>query len=98
MELSDAATPPGRSLAMHGEPTLRVDLLGRLQIVRTAGSGEQSVSLGPPTRRAQELFCYLLLGGRRPHHREILAQQLWGADGADCPSRGRKYLRQTLWD
>jgi DNA-binding SARP family transcriptional activator len=51
-----------------------------------------------PARRAQELLCYLLLGGPRPHHREVLAERLWGTDGVDSAPRGRKYLRQTLWD
>lgn len=44
--------------------------------------------------KAQELFCWLLLSGDRPHHREVVASQLWG----DVPTRqSRKYLRQALW-
>jgi len=50
------------------------------------------MDLGP--RKAQELFCYLLLHRDRPHNREILADVLCG----DSPTaRPRKCLRQALW-
>jgi DNA-binding SARP family transcriptional activator len=99
MELSaDSAKTPSPSLPMDDCPRIRVGLLGRLQVVRTTSSGEHGAAVELPARRAQELLCYLLLGGRRPHHREVLAERLWGADGADDPPRGRRYLRQTLWE
>jgi DNA-binding SARP family transcriptional activator len=99
MKLSgDAVERLGPSPAMAGDARLRVELLGRLHITCTSGHGEEPVAVETPARRAQELLCYLLLGGRRPHHREVLAERLWGTDGADGASRGRKYLRQTLWE
>jgi DNA-binding SARP family transcriptional activator len=83
---------------MAGEARLRVKLFGRLHIVCTSGCGERPVAVEMPARRAQELLCYLLLGGRRPHHREVLVERLWGTECADGAQRGRKYLRQTLWE
>jgi DNA-binding SARP family transcriptional activator len=44
--------------------------------------------------KCQELFCYLLLQGRRPLAREVLASLFWG----ECATaQSRKYLRQALW-
>jgi DNA-binding SARP family transcriptional activator len=44
--------------------------------------------------KSQELFCYLLLRGRRSLAREVLASLFWG----ECATaQSRKYLRQALW-
>ncbi|HUW12830.1 MAG TPA: BTAD domain-containing putative transcriptional regulator [Anaerolineae bacterium] len=68
---------------------LRITLFGRM----TVHCGEGTVSdLGPP--KVQELLAYLLVYRDRPHHREILADALWG-DRAS--SKSRKSLRQSLW-
>jgi DNA-binding SARP family transcriptional activator len=45
-------------------------------------------------RKAQELFCYLLLRREQAHSREMLAALLWG----DSPTaQSKKNLRQALW-
>lgn len=45
-------------------------------------------------RKAQEMFCYLLIHRDRPHLREIVADVLW----PDSPNaQPRKCLRQALW-
>lgn len=44
--------------------------------------------------KARELLSFLLINDHRPHHREVLAGQLW-ADSTTAQSR--KYLRQALW-
>jgi DNA-binding SARP family transcriptional activator len=59
----------------------------------TVQCGERAMcTLGSP--KVQELFAYLLVYRDRPHHREILADALWG-DRAS--SKSRKSLRQSLW-
>src|SRR5262245_26844001 len=45
-------------------------------------------------RKAQELFCYLLLHRDHMHSREILAGLLWGDSSI---VQAKKNLRQTLW-
>jgi DNA-binding SARP family transcriptional activator len=69
--------------------TLNVRLFGRL----CAECDGQPLA-GLSSSRVQELFCYLLLFGDRPHPREALAGNLWG----DTPTaQSKKCLRQTLW-
>lgn len=46
------------------------------------------------SRKAFELFCYLLLNPHRPHTRETLAETIWGANNS---RNSKKYLRQALW-
>ena len=46
------------------------------------------------SRRAQELFCYLLLNRERVHEREKVATLMWTEQST---SRSRQYLRQMLW-
>jgi DNA-binding SARP family transcriptional activator len=72
-----------------GLGNLRISLLGRM----TVQCGERAMcTLGSP--KVQELLAYLLLYRDRAHHREILADALWG----DCASsNSRKSLRQSLW-
>jgi DNA-binding SARP family transcriptional activator len=68
---------------------LRVCLFGKLDVKR----GDQG-TVDLCARKAQELFCYLLLHRDRPRTREALAAVLWN----DCsPAQSKKHLRQTLW-
>lgn len=46
------------------------------------------------SKKAQELFCFLLLFSNQPHHREKLADMFWGER---CVSDSKKYFRKTLW-
>jgi DNA-binding SARP family transcriptional activator len=46
-------------------------------------------------RRIQELLGYVLLFRDRPHHREVLADALWGDEGWSADPK--KQLRQALW-
>jgi len=50
----------------------------------------------PPlaSRKAQELFCYLLLHRDRPHTREVVAGVLWGNNTTE---QSKTYLRKALW-
>jgi DNA-binding SARP family transcriptional activator len=41
-----------------------------------------------------EVLCYLLLVGPKPHHREQLADTLWGETDS---LNARKHLRQAVW-
>ena len=67
---------------------LNVRLLGKF----SARYNERVVE-GLSTRRAQELFCYLLLH-RQQHSREALASLLW-SDVSTAQSK--KCLRHVLW-
>lgn len=69
--------------------TLRVYLFGKFQIRR---NGQPVTHF--EARKAQELFCYLLLHRARSHPREQLAHILW-QDTTE--SRSKKYLRHALW-
>jgi DNA-binding SARP family transcriptional activator len=53
---------------------------------------DQSPISGLEAGKAQELLSLLALNGSRPHHREVIADKLWG-DTSD----GKKGLRQALW-
>lgn len=67
----------------------QVRMFGKLSVC----CGEVALD-GLEARKAQELFCYLLLNGQRPQARELLADLLWG----DNPNaQAKKSLRQTLW-
>ena len=69
--------------------SLRVFLLGRLAIEH---EGADQTDQFP--RKAQELFCYLLVNPRKSHLRENLIDTLWGDDSHSQP---RKMFRQVLW-
>jgi DNA-binding SARP family transcriptional activator len=68
---------------------LDVRLLGRFS-VRRSGHAVPHMEVS----KTQELLSFLLLNRLRPHHREQLAETLWGDNR---PDQARKYLRQTLW-
>ena len=68
---------------------LRVRLFGTLEIRRGLAS-----ELSLEGRKAQELFCYLLLARDRQCPREALAALLWPEAP---PERAKKYLRQATW-
>lgn len=68
--------------------TLRVSLFHRLRVHYS------DIALNVEGRKAQELFCYLILFRGKAHTREALADQLWDELPAD---QSRRYLRKTLW-
>jgi DNA-binding SARP family transcriptional activator len=68
---------------------VHVYLFGKFQVRK----GQQILN-GFDARKAQELFCYLLLYQDRPHPREALADLLWSDSRADRPNR---CLRKALW-
>lgn len=69
--------------------SLQICLFGKLRILY----GSQSV-VGLDQRKAQDLFCYLLIHRNQLVARETLAGILWG----DFPTaHSKKYLRQALW-
>jgi DNA-binding SARP family transcriptional activator len=69
--------------------TLQIRLFGKF----CAQCQDQPLE-GLDVRKAQELFCYLLLNRDRPHSRETLASLLWN----DCSTtQSRTYLRKALW-
>ncbi len=68
---------------------LQVVLFGKFRMDR----GDRCLT-GFEARRAQELFCYLLLYRHRPHLRETLADLLWYATST---SQSKNYLRKALW-
>src|SRR5260221_14709903 len=70
-------------------PTLRVYLFGKFCVRR-----DEQVLDGFEARKAQELFCYLLLHRDHALPRETLASILW-PDTTTIQSK--KNLRQTLW-
>ncbi|HEY3341883.1 MAG TPA: BTAD domain-containing putative transcriptional regulator [Anaerolineae bacterium] len=69
--------------------SLRVFLLGRFAIVH---EGADQTDQFP--RRAQELFCYLLMSSGKPHLRENLVDALWSDESYSQP---RKVFRHVLW-
>jgi DNA-binding SARP family transcriptional activator len=71
------------------EVSVEIALLGPFNVV-VDGVGVPRVE----SRKAVELFAYLLLNRARVHHREVLAAALWTDTGA---SQARRYLRQSLW-
>jgi DNA-binding SARP family transcriptional activator len=69
---------------------LRFHLFGRF---RMAGPLAPEPSHRPP-RRMLEVLCYLLLVAPKAHHREQLADMLWGETDS---LTARKHLRQAVW-
>ena len=67
--------------------SLRIYMFGKFHCLY-----DQNSISGLEASKAQELLSLLVLDGSRPHHREVLADKLWG-DTAD----GKKSLRQALW-
>jgi DNA-binding SARP family transcriptional activator len=67
---------------------LQVRLFGDVSITQD----DRSISI--PSRKALELFCYLLIHRGRAHTREILMETLWPDQD---PAVSKKYLRQALW-
>ncbi|MCI0396119.1 MAG: bacterial transcriptional activator domain-containing protein [Chloroflexi bacterium] len=68
---------------------LSISLFGKVHICWS-----EHTLCGLEARKAQELFCYLLLYRERPHCRETLSGLLWGGNSA---TQSKKYLRQALW-
>lgn len=68
---------------------LRISMFGKLKVAL----GEQILT-DSNSRKAWELFCYLLLHRDHPHPREALANLQWDAKST---TQSKKYLRQTLW-
>jgi DNA-binding SARP family transcriptional activator len=69
--------------------SLRVFLFKKIHVEY---HGQVIANMG--SRKAQELFAYLLLHRTHFHHREVLADRLWGDR---VSPQSRKSLRQTLW-
>ncbi|HNB51191.1 MAG TPA: BTAD domain-containing putative transcriptional regulator [Anaerolineales bacterium] len=67
----------------------KIKMLGRFSLLR-----EDNQPVEIESRKALELFCYLLLYRNRPHTREALAETIWGETSS---SRSKKYIRQALW-
>lgn len=70
-------------------PTLSVQLFGKFCVTGALHAQDLLTST-----KVQELFCYLLVFRDRSHHREALANLLWGNNPT---AQSKKYLRQTLW-
>ncbi len=68
---------------------LHIFLFGRFHV-----EYEKQSLISLEARKAQELFCYLLLYPNRPHFREVLADLLWRDVSAIQP---KSYLRKALW-
>jgi DNA-binding SARP family transcriptional activator len=68
---------------------LRASLFGKFKVQ----CDEQDLA-GLDSRKAQELFCYLLLYRDRHHPRETLAGLLWGEVST---ARSKRYLSKALW-
>ena len=69
--------------------TLRISLLGKLQIQHAIRG-----AIKFDARRAQELFCYLLLNRQKLHQREKIAGLMWAESST---TQSKRNLRQTLW-
>lgn len=81
---------PSDSIRPNAAPIPQFFLLGRFAI-RFADQDVQ----GFEGRKVQELLAYLVLSPHRPHHRERIAELLWGSDSAT--PEPKKQLRQALW-
>lgn len=69
--------------------TLRITLFGRFSVWFDGHPVD-----GLDARKAQELFCYLLLHRDQPQHRAYIAGLLWG----DVPdATAKRYLSKALW-
>ena len=69
--------------------TLRIYTFGGFQVYRN-----HELIDGFPTRKAESLFCYLILNRHRFHPREVLATLFWGESE---PKNARHCLCTTLW-
>ncbi|WP_418003792.1 AfsR/SARP family transcriptional regulator [Mycobacterium sp. PDNC021] len=69
---------------------LRFQLFGRFQM---SGPHTPDPAHRPP-RRMLEVLCFLLLVAPKAHHREQLADLLWGESDS---LNARKHLRQAVW-
>jgi DNA-binding SARP family transcriptional activator len=70
-------------------PRLSVRLFGDLSIECNTRDVSSRAS-----RKAQEIFCYLLLHRDRSHSREVVAGLLWGDTTTE---HSKTYLRKALW-
>ncbi len=68
---------------------LRISLFGKFQV-----QCDQRTATALGVRKAQHMFCYLLLHPDRPHLRETLADLLWGGNST---TQSKGYLRKALW-
>lgn len=68
---------------------LSVRLFGKFRI-----QGEDETQIIIESKKALELFGYLLIYRDRPHTRQTLAEVNWGDRSA---AHSKKYLRQALW-
>jgi len=69
--------------------SLRIYALGSFRVYW----GDELID-GFPTRKAESLFCYLVLNRHRFHPREVLAELLWGRSE---PRNARRCLNTALW-
>ena len=67
---------------------LRVNLFGKLAVALESGTNIEIEG-----RKAQELFCFLLLFRQQSHSRDVIADSLWRDHAGDL---SRSYLRRTL--
>jgi DNA-binding SARP family transcriptional activator len=68
---------------------IRIALLGKF-CLEINGSRINKIE----SKKAEELFIYLLVHQDRPHHRDHIADILWGEI---APEQSKSYLRKTLW-
>jgi DNA-binding SARP family transcriptional activator len=68
--------------------TLRIYALGRLRVFR-----DQAL-LDFPTKKAQDLICFLLLHAEETLERDLVAERLWPMRP---PGKARRCLSTTLW-
>lgn len=85
-----SAVHDARPSACSGAASYEFLLFGRF-VVRSADED----TFGFEGRRAQELLAYLVLFPERAHHREVLADRLWGTDSVGLEPK--RQLRQALW-
>src|SRR6266508_4474546 len=94
MRLDPEPDPIRTRASLRAQPHARNSheflLLGRF-VVR---AGDQEV-IEFNGRKVQELLAYLVLFRGRAHHREPLAETLWGMDSVGPDPK--KQLRQALW-
>lgn len=69
--------------------TLRIHTFGGFRVYR----GDELID-DFPTRKAEILFCYLILNRHRFHPREVLARLFWGESE---PKNAKHCLSTTLW-
>ena len=77
----------GMSQPVAASASLSFRILGRFE-AHCAGEP----ILGLEGRKLQEFLSYLLVFRNRPHHREFVAELIWGDS-----NQSRKYLRQAIW-